>query len=140
MCTPSNTLIYVYSFRISDAYLEDLTDYFEDLGETLELSPSFHIDSYDVLYSSGVLTLQLGPSLGTFVINKQPPNKQIWLSSPISYVSPIIFNAHLFMNRGPKRYDYTTDNQWRYVRDASRLKDLLDSELSKLLKINVQVP
>ena len=30
---------------------------------------------------SGVLTLKLG-SKGTYVINKQPPNKQIWLSSP----------------------------------------------------------
>jgi frataxin len=34
-------------------------------------------------YQSGVLTLKLGEH-GTYVINKQPPNKQIWLSSPIS--------------------------------------------------------
>ncbi len=33
---------------------------------------------------SGVLTLRLGPR-GTYVINKQPPNKQIWLSSPFRY-------------------------------------------------------
>jgi hypothetical protein len=26
-------------------------------------------------------------SHGTYVINKQPPNKQIWLSSPVSWVS-----------------------------------------------------
>ena len=31
------------------------------------------------------------PNVGTYVINKQPPNKQIWLSSPQS---------------GPKRYDW----------------------------------
>jgi len=31
---------------------------------------------------SGVITLDLGQS-GTYVINKQPPNKQIWLSSPV---------------------------------------------------------
>lgn len=30
---------------------------------------------------SGVLTLDAGAA-GTYVINKQPPNKQIWLSSP----------------------------------------------------------
>lgn len=30
---------------------------------------------------SGVLTLRLADK-GTYVINKQPPNKQIWLSSP----------------------------------------------------------
>lgn len=33
----------------------------------------------------GVLTLSLGGSLGTYVINKQTPNKQIWLSSPVRY-------------------------------------------------------
>lgn len=35
----------------------------------------------DLLLQSGVLTLSLGPH-GTYVINKQPPNQQIWLSSP----------------------------------------------------------
>lgn len=30
---------------------------------------------------TGVLNLRLG-SLGTYVINKQPPSRQIWLSSP----------------------------------------------------------
>jgi frataxin len=34
---------------------------------------------------SGVITLDLGQH-GTYVINKQPPNKQIWLSSPVRYV------------------------------------------------------
>jgi frataxin len=30
----------------------------------------------------GVLTIRLGDK-GTFVINKQAPNRQIWLSSPV---------------------------------------------------------
>lgn len=34
---------------------------------------------------SGVLTVKLGDK-GTYVINKQPPNKQIWLSSPVRSV------------------------------------------------------
>lgn len=34
---------------------------------------------------SGVLTVKLGQK-GTFVINKQTPNRQIWLSSPVRYV------------------------------------------------------
>lgn len=37
---------------------------------------------------AGVLTLKLGDK-GTYVINKQPPNKQIWLSSPISCVAAL---------------------------------------------------
>jgi hypothetical protein len=31
----------------------------------------------------GVLTVHLGADRGTFVINKQTPNRQIWLSSPV---------------------------------------------------------
>ena len=37
------------------------------------------------LFQSGVLTVSLGASAGTYVINKQTPNKQIWLSSPTRY-------------------------------------------------------
>lgn len=33
-----------------------------------------------------MLTIKLGGDLGTYVINKQTPNKQIWLSSPSRYV------------------------------------------------------
>ena len=44
----------------------------------------------DVTLASGVLTLSL-EGHGTYVINKQSPNRQIWLSSPIS---------------GPSRFDY----------------------------------
>lgn len=66
------------------------------------------------------------PPAGTYVINKQPPNKQIWLSSPIS---------------GPKRYDYaiwsedqnskeeTGGGSWVYLRDGTTLASLLESEL-----------
>ena len=44
---------------------------------------------------SGVLTLKLGDK-GTYVINKQPPNKQIWLSSPVRCVhrSPRSWQVH----------------------------------------------
>ena len=36
------------------------------------------------LPQSGVLTVKVGDH-GTYVINKQTPNKQIWLSSPTRY-------------------------------------------------------
>lgn len=63
---------------------------------------------------------------GTYVINKQPPNKQIWLSSPLS---------------GPKRYDWcivgegqadkagTGQGSWIYGRDGSNLDELILDEL-----------
>lgn len=62
------------------------------------------------------------PGVGTYVLNKQPPNKQIWLSSPVS---------------GPKRYDWIVERNadgvdtrlWVYLRDGSVLTDLLNEEL-----------
>ena len=36
------------------------------------------------LFQDGVLTLKLG-SQGTYVINKQTPNAQVWLSSPLRF-------------------------------------------------------
>lgn len=41
---------------------------------------------FHLMHQSGVLTIKLGGDLGTYVINKQTPNKQIWLSSPSRYV------------------------------------------------------
>lgn len=77
---------------------------------------------------AGVLNITV-PAVGTYVLNKQPPNKQIWLSSPIS---------------GPKRYDWIVEGdrmhekqetrefahgQWVYLRDGSNLTELLNTEL-----------
>ncbi|CAI2185116.1 17316_t:CDS:2 [Funneliformis geosporum] len=104
--------------RFSDITMEHLTEYLENLSEQV------NIDGFDVEYSSGVLTLKCGPS-DTYVLNKQPPNKQIWLSSPIS---------------GPKRYDYdSTHKKWFYQRDNSTLDGLLNEELSAIFGIKVDV-
>jgi frataxin len=84
-------------------------------------------------HQSGVLTLSLGPDVGTYVINKQPPNKQIWLSSP---------------KTGPKRYDYvilgegqhekqdTATGDWVYLRDGTTLSDLLTEEIGVDLSLS----
>lgn len=70
------------------------------------------------------------PPNGTYVLNKQPPNKQIWLSSPIS---------------GPKRYDWVLsgesmhqkegsgNGEWVYLRDGTNLTSLLNKELGILV-------
>ncbi|GLB36378.1 putative frataxin-like domain containing protein [Lyophyllum shimeji] len=97
---------------LSDATMDELLESLENLLDELG-NPD-----YEVEYSSGVLTLMLGDK-GTYVINKQPPNKQIWLSSPFS---------------GPKRYDYSeADDNWLYSRDNRAMDDLLNDELSKAL-------
>ncbi|BGP57698.1 hypothetical protein JCM8202_005482 [Rhodotorula sphaerocarpa] len=99
---------------VADKTMDRLTEYLE---ETVEALPG-DISDYDVEYSSGVLTVRLGDR-GTYVLNKQPPNKQIWLSSPIS---------------GPKRYDWDQDHRvWFYHRDGDLLHDLLNRELRELL-------
>jgi len=72
--------------------------------------------------------MTLNHPAGTYVLNKQPPNKQIWLSSPIS---------------GPKRFDWvivgdsqhakegteTSGGKWIYLRDGTALSDLLKKEI-----------
>jgi frataxin len=51
----------------------------------LAVSVAEPLTHHPLLLQSGVLTLNLGTH-GTYVINKQPPNKQIWLSSPVRWV------------------------------------------------------
>jgi len=97
-----------------DTLLESLESLLDDLGNS----------AYELEYHSGVLTLALGAN-GTYVINKQPPNKQIWLSSPFS---------------GPKRYDYSqANNKWFYSRDGCALGDLLNEELTRALNRPVNI-
>jgi len=73
------------------------------------------------------------PPAGTYVINKQPPNKQIWFSSPVS---------------GPKRFDWVVAGEsmhhkegggagdWVYMRDGTSLTDLLRRECGISLDID----
>lgn len=103
--------------QLANGFFEELTASLENLQESRE--------DVDVEYSAGVLTLKFPPA-GTYVLNKQPPNKQIWLSSPVS---------------GPKRYDWvvmsdsmhdkegTAVGDWIYLRDGTTLSDLLRKEL-----------
>ncbi|KAJ3276249.1 hypothetical protein HDV01_005697 [Terramyces sp. JEL0728] len=105
--------------KYADIYFDNLVEYLEDFGDQTS------IQGYDVLYSSGVMTLKLGEK-GTYVVNKQPPNKQIWLSSPMS---------------GPKRFDLnSTKDMWVYSRTGIGINDLLDRELSELLSSKIKTP
>jgi frataxin len=97
---------------IAEETLESLSDKFDCLTEDLDDGQAKY---YDVEYSSGVLNIKLGPKHGTYVLNKQSPNFQIWLSSPSS---------------GPKRFDFV-DNTWIYKRTNESLHALLSQEISK---------
>ena len=63
----------------SDETLEALCEHLEAL---IDDNPK--LLEADVTLASGVLTLLLPHPFGTYVINKQSPNQQIWLSSPQS--------------------------------------------------------
>ncbi|XP_061192305.1 frataxin, mitochondrial-like [Saccostrea echinata] len=97
---------------VADETMDSLTEMFEDLPEVAPCDPE-----YDAQYSSGVLTVKISDKFGTYVINKQPSNVQIWLSSPVS---------------GPFRYDFT-DETWVYSRTSQTMHELLSEEVSKAL-------
>lgn len=81
-------------------------------------------DDFDLNVAMGVLTLKLGAK-GTYVINKQTPNRQLWWSSPIS---------------GPRRYEWNeTARTWVNTRDGRQLLADLRGELKKLTGIDVDI-
>lgn len=102
--------------KVADETLESLTELLEELSDLPTTGSEF-----DVSYSNGVITLKLSSSLGTYVINKQSPNKQIWLSSPKS---------------GPKRYDFI-NGTWLYKYEERSLHDLLAEEIQDAFHIDV---
>jgi frataxin len=90
---------------IADAAMEELLDKLQDILDSHGDS-SLEVEYNVCLFrtacilnlcslivpvpQSGVITLDLGQR-GTYVINKQPPNKQIWLSSPVRCVCQLSF-------------------------------------------------
>ncbi|CAM8958821.1 unnamed protein product [Rhodiola kirilowii] len=97
--------------RQADSTIQDLLEKLEEYGDSIQ------IDGFDIDYGNQVLTLKLG-SAGTYVLNKQTPNRQLWLSSPVS---------------GPSRFDWDRDTQaWIYRRTKANLYKLFETELEQL--------
>ncbi|KAI9105649.1 Frataxin [Phlyctochytrium arcticum] len=97
--------------RLSSTTLDTMVEALELLLDTSANQPA----NSDITFANGVMTLSLGDK-GTYVVNKQPPNLQIWLSSPTS---------------GPKRFDWD-GSHWKCGKTGVVLEDLLESELSKV--------
>lgn len=88
--------------------MEELNDHYEGLCEARRAG--------EVTLSQGVLTIELGAQ-GTYVLNKQAPNKQIWLSSPKS---------------GPRRFEFhLSTDQWVCNREGMTLLSLLKREIDE---------
>jgi frataxin len=72
-----------------------------------------------------VLTLTFPPN-GTYVISKQPPNKQIQLSSPLSGSKLYDF---VILSEGQDAKEDTGSGDWIYLKDRSSLSGLLLKEV-----------
>ena len=122
--------------QICDLTLEQLSDQLS----VLELALN---DDTEVECSQGILKLNMAGDGGTWIINKQTPNRQIWWSSPIS---------------GPRRYELdmqkldavtfdadnnTTDDLtsiWRFTRDGSALGDTMAEEMLQITGMDIRPP
>lgn len=73
-------------------------------------------DALEVDLRDGILTLEL-ESGATYVINKHAPNRQIWMSSPVS---------------GASHYSYDPERgQWLSTRGGGALAAVLEAELAR---------
>jgi len=81
-------------------------------------------DQADVDLESGILTIELDTG-GQYVINKHAPNRQIWMSSPVS---------------GATHYDFDADaKQWRCTRSGEFLDEKLVAELKASTGVAVRL-
>uniref|UniRef100_A0A7N5P0G8 Uncharacterized protein n=1 Tax=Ailuropoda melanoleuca TaxID=9646 RepID=A0A7N5P0G8_AILME len=90
---------------------------------TVYIIVSLSFQERKTFLESGVLTANLGGDLGTYVINKQTPTKQIWLPSHSS---------------GPQGCDWTRKN-WVYSHHYVSLHRLLATGLTKALKTKLDL-
>ena len=109
---------------LSEAHFHNLAD---RTLQNLELSVTSledSVDGFDMSYAMGVLTVRLGGK-GTYVLNKQTPNRQIWWSSPVS---------------GPRRYAWDAGSgHWVNTRDGHNMLEALEGELEELLGVRLRL-
>lgn len=132
-----NTSIRNYAVRqccvnsqISDVkYHQLVLEFFDNLSEEIEIIlEDSNLKNYDIELSDGVLTINLG-SAGTYVINKQTANKQIWYSSPISGPRKYIYDPNVKRWVGLTECDSKEDNRFIEVRLSQELSQILKKEI-----------
>ncbi|CAN0379455.1 unnamed protein product [Laminaria digitata] len=87
-------------------------------------SPPEHLLRFWPRAQQGVLNIIVSDR-GTWVINKQSPNRQIWWSSPIS---------------GPMRFEYDEDGErWVNTRDGKTdLRSILSAEMKEKCNVSLE--
>lgn len=79
-------------------------------------------DVAEVEFDSGILTITLDAG-GQFVINKQRPTRQIWMSSPVSGASHFVYDEE--------------EKSWVSTRSDARLAALLAEDVKRKTGISV---
>ncbi|MEO8559162.1 MAG: iron donor protein CyaY [Rhodospirillales bacterium] len=100
---------------MSDA--DFITQAEREIGFLAERLEELTGDVVDVDYEQDVLSLELDDG-AQYVVNRQTPMKQIWLSSPVS---------------GAWHYGRDAAGVWRATRDNKPMRELLSEELSQRL-------
>lgn len=100
-------------YNLADGYLDSLFN-------KLDSCEKVNFDNLE--YSQGVLNFTILKNKH-YVLNLQRPNKQIWLSSPIS---------------GPQRYEYDENTkEWINVRDkVTKISSLINDEINLIMQNN----
>ena len=89
----------------------------DEMTTTLQDEEEYEVESS----GDGVMNIKCG-SQGTFVVSRQTPARQLWLSSPVS---------------GPWHYQYCPDNNeivWKCTKQSLSFYNRLSKELSHVLK------
>ena len=98
----------------ADKTIEYLSDVCDKLADKLPL--------YFKEVNADNNVLEIETTMGKYVINKQAPNKQLWLSSPIS--GPHHYSMPEFSLKRPWKH-------WHSGRDGHNLIEMLEMEFSK---------
>lgn len=118
-----DSLQHSYTSFIDYTFHHSADETLQSMLNSIELLMDDNSIDIDVSFEAGVLTIDCG-SNGIFVLNKQAPNKQIWLASPIS---------------GPHRYNYNSSGEWVNTRDGHLLQNRLKHEIEFIYHIQIQL-
>ena len=107
-----------------ESTIENISHRLEDMADDGELSGFEELSGeVDISVSEGVLSVVCGDE-GTFIISRQTPTQQLWLSSPIS---------------GPWHYTFDQDKgDWKCTKGDMPFFDRMDKELTDMLNIEVK--
>lgn len=98
---------------LAQEILEDFLDKIEDvLGDDVEAD-----------LEGGILSVELEDGR-QFLLNKHAPNRQLWLSSPIS---------------GALHFGYSDENTWQDTRGTGTLADIFARDLSEACGVPVSL-